>query len=244
MTSSNGNTEDNLPQLLIPTVITKKRPTTCAEALWDVSQEERLSPLVRYKKKPSLFRSPDVDYFAPIQKVLDNQKTSQLLLEDSKSKSDLNNNVTNQTSSKGRKNRKRARTSDISDIADVAKSSLSVTPSDKESDLCTKSKKKRRSIRKFQRDLDIENRQAVSSEIPTPGIPIVNINFTNDADTDDKSELMSRFCKSFQTAIESAFPYQSYNAAGVTTATATVDKRYKVPNPDSDDYLESLQKRW
>jgi len=239
--TSNNNTEDNVPQLLIPTVITKKRPTTCAEALWDVSQEERLSPLVRYKKKPSLFRSPEVDYFAPIQKVLDNQKTSQLLLEDSKSKSDLNNNVTNQTSSKERKNRKRARTSDI---ADVAKSSFSATPSDKESDLCTKSKKKRRSIRKFQRDLDIENRQAVYSEIPTPGIPIVNINFTNDTDTDDKSELMSRFCKSFQTAIESAFPYQSYNVAGVTTATATVDKRYKVPNHESDDYLESLEKRW
>ena len=41
MTSANNKTEDNLPQLLIPTVITKKRPTTCAEALWDLSQEER-----------------------------------------------------------------------------------------------------------------------------------------------------------------------------------------------------------
>ena len=197
--------------------------------------------MVRYKKKPSLFRSPEVDYFAPIQKVLDKQRTSQLLLEDSKSKSDLNNNVTNQTSSKVRKSRKRARTSDI---ADVAKSSLSVTPSDKESDLCTKSKKKCRSIRKLQRHSDIENQQAVSSEIPTAGIPIVNIDFNYDTDTDDKSELMIRFCKSFQTAIESAFPYQSYNVAGVATATATIDKRYKVPNPDSDDYLESLQKRF
>lgn len=197
--------------------------------------------MVRYKKKPSLFRSPEVDYFAPIQKVLDKQRTSQLLLEDSKSKSDLNNNVTNQTSSKVRKSRKRARTSDI---ADVAKSSLSVTPSDKESDLCTKSKKKRRSIRKLQRHSDIENQQAVSSEIPTAGIPIVNIDFNYDTDTDDKSELMIRFCKSFQTAIESAFPYQSYNVAGVATATGTIDKRYKVPNPDSDDYLESLQKRF
>ena len=71
----------------------------------------RLSPLVRYKKKPSLFRSPEVDYFAPIQKVLDKQRTSQLLLEDSKSNSDFNNNVTNETSSKVRKSRKRARTS-------------------------------------------------------------------------------------------------------------------------------------
>ena len=122
--------------------------------------------MVRYKKKPSLFRSPEVDYFAPIQKVLDKQRTSQLLLEDSKSKSDLNNNVTN------------------------------------------------------------------------------HIDFNYDTDTDDKSELMIRFCKSFQTAIESAFPYQSYNVAGVTTATATINKRYKVPNPDSDDYLESLQKRF
>ena len=97
-------------------------------------------------------------------------------MEDSKSKSDLNNNVTNQTSSKKKRNRKRARTSDI---AGVAKSSLSVTPSVKESDHCTKSKKKRRLIRKLQRHLNIENRQAISSEIPTPGIPIVNIDFTN-----------------------------------------------------------------
>ena len=158
------------------------------------------------------------------------------MLEDSKSNSDLNNNVTNQTSSKVRKSRKRARTSDI---ADLAKSSLSVTPSDKESDLCTKSKKKRRSIRKLQRHSDIENQQAVSSEIPTAGIPIVNIDFNYDTDTDDKSELMIRFCKSFQTAIESAFPYQSYNVAGVTTATATIDSCLLYTSPSPRDKRQS-----
>ena len=41
MTSPNDVVDGNLPALVIPNVMTRKRPTTCAGLLWDFSQEER-----------------------------------------------------------------------------------------------------------------------------------------------------------------------------------------------------------
>jgi len=103
MTSPNDVMDGNLPALVIPKIMTRKRPTTCAGLLWDFSQEESVPALVPHKRKQSA-SSVNVDYFAPIQKVLDNQKiTLQLLSDNSKSKSDHLNNITKETSLKKKK---------------------------------------------------------------------------------------------------------------------------------------------
>ena len=199
--------------------------------------------LVPYKRKQSAC-SVSVDYFAPIQKVLGNQKTAfQLLSDKSKSKSDLNN-ITKETSLKKKKNRKRARTSDNSDVANSS--------SDKETgtNLCTKSKKERRSLRKFQRSFDIDNGNHVSPETTTPkssafgtNYNIQNSSFTENIPTMCKEELMGRFFKSFLN--DPSEPVADDTVLKVSSMLSHDNKhQYKVPNPNADDYLESLQKRW
>ena len=195
---------------------------------------------------PSSTPAVKVDYFAPIQKALDNHKVTsslQLLSEDS-------------ASSKKKMNRKRGRTSETTSTSDdVTKTSLMVTPSDKEYNLCTKSKKKRRSFQKSSRCLNCDNGEA-SSEIPTTttkssetdfNIQISSFTQSTYIPTMRKEELMGRYFKSFINDPVEPVPYEPLTddaALQVLMFPYDNTKKYKVSNPDSDDYLESLQKRF
>ena len=198
-----------------------------------------------------------VDYFAPIQKALDNHKeatSSTMLLSEHSKSSKSNVNTEQQTSSsssslKKKNNRKRARTSDTTAIlSGVTKSSSS----DKESDLCTASKKKRRSFQKSSRRLNREF--AISAEIPTTTTTTTkhsafetDFNIQISSFTENtyipvmrKEKLMGRYFESLVNDPAEPVPYEPK----VTDDAVFQVSMFEAPEPDSDDYLESLQKRF
>ena len=136
-----------------------------------------------YKEKLTT-SCPNVDYFAPVQRVLDVQNELEK-----------------------RKNRKRTRTCDTAYLADVE--------SDSEN-LCLKPKKKRRSLREYRKH---------SKHTDTPGIREVDFMRSFGNDTTDRV---------VDDTVLQTSTMLSYDNT----------QQYKVPNPDADDYLESLQKRW
>jgi len=125
-----------------------------------------------------------------------------------------------------------------------------VSPPDKETgtSLCTKPKKKRRSFRKFQRSLDTDNGDHVSPEITTSkssdiGTDFniqISSSFTENIPTTRKEELMGQLVE--------PVPYEPVADDTVLKVSSMLSydntQQYEVPNPDADDYLESLQKRW
>ena len=192
------------------------------------------------------------DYFEPIQKSLDNHKeaaSSTMLLSEHSNLNTEQQTSSSSSSLKKKNNRKRTRTSDTTaTLSGVTKSSSS----DKESDLYTASKKKRRSFQKSSRRLNRE--VAVSADIPTTtktttkrsafetdsNIQISSFTESNCIPVMRKEELMGRYFESLVNDPAEPVPYEP----AVTDDAVFQVSMFEVPDPESDDYLESLQKRF
>ena len=190
------------------------------------------------------------DYFEPIQKSLDNHKeatSSTMLLSEHSNLNTEQQTSSSSSSLKKKNNRKRTRTSDTTaTLSSVTKSSSS----DKESDLYTASKKKRRSFQKSSRRLNRE--VAVSADIPTTtktnrsafetdfNIQISSFTENTYIPVMRKEELMGRYFESLVNDPAEPVPYEP----AVTDDAVFQVSMFEVPDPESDDYLESLQKRF
>ena len=215
----------------------------------------------------------NVDYFAPIQRALNhNSECSSLLFEDANKKSHVGNKTPSSVKKMNRK-RRRASNFDCesgvssSESAWVESPSSLLTPTSIGSGLfCKRSKKKRRHRRALKRakcwnrnaeDKDIAiKHQAISSLGFVPGrtvfetdfnIPISSFTASTYIPLMRREELTGRYFESFLDDLAEPVPYEPVTDDTVLQMLMYPydnTKKFMPPNPDTEDYLESIEDRF